>query len=367
MFAQIMNDYYKNEDWQMLERFFPELALLESTEQNPAFHAEGNVKIHTQMVLAEIKRILDRELELSEEERLVLFHAAVLHDIGKPSTTRIEDGKIISKGHSQRGAIESRRILWKKTMPFSMREQIVGLVANHQRPFYIFDAKKPEYIVHKISMDCNTRLLGLLCEADTKGRKCDAPDGQMDAVNMFRDLCEQELCYGVAKQFPDDTTRFIYFEKEGQISPDYPHYQDYSCRVYLMCGIPASGKSTRANNLGLPIVSFDQTRKELGLKYGKNEGWVVQKTKDKMKELLANKADFIVDATHLSADSRGKTIRLVRQYAGCPICIYVEAPYAEIMQRNQERNGTLTNDKIDQMLRLWEVPRIIECYEVLYE
>jgi hypothetical protein len=81
--------------------------------QDAVFHAEGDVWIHTRMV-CEAMAALPVWCALPEGDRQVVFAAAVLHDQAKPSCTREENGRITSRGHSVRGAINARRILWEQ-------------------------------------------------------------------------------------------------------------------------------------------------------------------------------------------------------------------------------------------------------------
>lgn len=69
---------------------------LKSTEQNPRYHAEGNVYVHTQMVLNEVVKLYSNDYDMQV--------AAVFHDLGKIDTTFIKtkkDGttRISSDGH----------------------------------------------------------------------------------------------------------------------------------------------------------------------------------------------------------------------------------------------------------------------------
>lgn len=74
--------------------------------QDPTFHAEGTVWTHVGMV-CEALAALDEFRALPDSDREILFAAALLHDVAKPSCTRDEDGRITSRGHSQRGAIDA--------------------------------------------------------------------------------------------------------------------------------------------------------------------------------------------------------------------------------------------------------------------
>ncbi|MFT4531888.1 MAG: hypothetical protein ACI81F_002714, partial [Thalassolituus oleivorans] len=73
----------------VLRTVIPYLDLLKSTEQDPQWHAEGDVHIHTGMVLDELYTLLQREASHIEgERRQALILGALLHDIAKPVCTR---------------------------------------------------------------------------------------------------------------------------------------------------------------------------------------------------------------------------------------------------------------------------------------
>lgn len=79
-------------------------------QQDPAWHAEGDVLMHTKMV-CEALVAMNSWRGLSPEERSVLFAAALLHDVGKPLVTREEDGRIRSPRHAAKGSRAARTIL----------------------------------------------------------------------------------------------------------------------------------------------------------------------------------------------------------------------------------------------------------------
>jgi len=75
----------------------PLLHELEATPQDPQWHAEGNVLIHTGMVLDEAYKLLQTDLQgIAPIRRAALVLGAALHDIAKPLTTREReiDGRI---------------------------------------------------------------------------------------------------------------------------------------------------------------------------------------------------------------------------------------------------------------------------------
>ncbi len=107
---------------------------------------------------------------LSVDERPILFAAALLHDVGKPDCTRTDaDGRIRSRGHSRRGAILARQILWRLGVPFAVREQIAALVRHHQAPYYLVDRPDAQRLAIEISQTARGDWLALVAEADVRG------------------------------------------------------------------------------------------------------------------------------------------------------------------------------------------------------
>ncbi|MFT4640450.1 MAG: HD-GYP domain-containing protein (c-di-GMP phosphodiesterase class II) [Verrucomicrobiales bacterium] len=77
-----------------MEPMFPLIGQMVSTPQDAEWHAEGDVRRHTEWVLAEMHALLTKELEtedLDEETRTALILGAALHDIGKTLTTREQE------------------------------------------------------------------------------------------------------------------------------------------------------------------------------------------------------------------------------------------------------------------------------------
>ncbi|MBO0783542.1 MAG: HD domain-containing protein, partial [Ktedonobacteraceae bacterium] len=144
-------------DWDGIQRQFSWIRAMAGVEQDPFYHAEGDVLVHTGMVVAELVR-LDAWRALEPQERMQVFAAALLHDVAKPYCTRVEEnGRISSRGHARRGEHIARRILWsgdelEGPVPFELREQIVRLVRFHGLPLHFLDRLQPERAVIAASM-----------------------------------------------------------------------------------------------------------------------------------------------------------------------------------------------------------------------
>lgn len=360
-------------DFQACLEAFPALEHAKTTPQSPVYHGEGDVWTHTKWVVESLLALPDYQAAPRADQEIV-FLAALLHDIAKYSTTVVDEttGHISQPGHSRRGSIDSRIALWDAGVPFDVREAICRLVTLHQTPFYVMEGsrrgKTPEYQVREMSHQVNLRVLAMLAEADMRGRICADQQKVLDNIELFRELAREEGCYGQPRAFADAHTRVSYF-RGADVHPDYALYQEPGSKVTVMAGLPASGKNhwVERNRKGLPVVSFDDAREELGLKHGENDGKAAHFAVDRAKELLRAKEPFVWNATHLSSQMRTKTLDLLFAYNAEVELVYLEQPRAELLRRNSKRDSTLTNKGLQEMVVRWEVPLPTEAHAVRYE
>lgn len=107
----------------LLRVIFPEIEKLKGCEQPPEFHPEGDVFVHTRMMLELLKPDASLPLVLS-----VLFH-----DIGKPATREVDvaTGKMRFYAHDQVGAKMTGKILQRLRFPNEIIEAVVPAVRLH--------------------------------------------------------------------------------------------------------------------------------------------------------------------------------------------------------------------------------------------
>ena len=108
---------------------YPELAALEGCPQDPRWHPEGDVWTHTLLVTDEAARIAGRD-NLSMEDRGTLVLAALCHDLGKPTTTKVTADGVSSGGHPKTKDIYLQ-FLERIGTPPKIVERVVALCLYH--------------------------------------------------------------------------------------------------------------------------------------------------------------------------------------------------------------------------------------------
>jgi len=129
-------------------QYFPELAALPGVPQDPRWHPEGDVWVHTLHCLDAFAR----EKTGDAWEDLVVGFAVLCHDLGKPETTTAGgDGVIRSPGHEQRGVELTHAFLDRMTSHRKLAAEVVPLVAEHMRPPALYEAKASAAAVRRLA------------------------------------------------------------------------------------------------------------------------------------------------------------------------------------------------------------------------
>ncbi len=155
-------------------RFYPELAALERCPQDPIWHPEGDVWIHTLHCLDWFAA----ERTGAEPDDLVVGLGILCHDFGKPATTREEYGHVTSRGHESEGAGPTRRFLERLTNQQDLIDEVVPLVGCHLRPRALHEAKASDSAVRRLAKQVHRidRLVRV-ARADHAGRPPKQFDG----------------------------------------------------------------------------------------------------------------------------------------------------------------------------------------------
>jgi len=358
-------------DWDKLLFLFPVLRELEKVEQNPRYHGEGNVLNHTKLVVeAMIKERAWKERD--GYSMSVAFLAALFHDVGKLHTTIEEDNKISSKGHSMKGARMVRQLLWDYSSTFSVckfpyetREYISSLVLLHMLPVYFLEKENPLFSVAASGWTTDNRTLALLAMSDAKGRICDDNGEALQTIGLFEEFCKDENCWYGPREFLSTESRFrFFFERSGH--PSIPIPDKCKGTVHMMSGLPGSGKDyfITANFPDLPMVSLDEIRKERKVKVGEEEGKVNQLAKERCKDVMRIRHDFVFNATNLIKATRSRWLRVFRNYGYRIIIHYVEPSFEKVMKQNLNRADRVPENVVMRMFEQLEPPTLLECHKL---
>ncbi len=112
----------------LLQAILPEIEALRGVEQSPDFHPEGDVFVHTLLLLAELDR---RDEQDKPSETLAL--GALLHDVAKPQCRDQKGERITFYGHCEQGAQQAIFICQRLKRSRAVWEQVAYLVKNHLR------------------------------------------------------------------------------------------------------------------------------------------------------------------------------------------------------------------------------------------
>jgi poly(A) polymerase len=107
----------------LLEQVLPEISLMKGVEQPPQFHPEGDVFVHTLLLLE----------KLPQPCPLTLAWGALLHDVGKPATFRVAPDRIRFDGHVEVGVKIAAEICRRMRFSNDDTEQILALIDHHMR------------------------------------------------------------------------------------------------------------------------------------------------------------------------------------------------------------------------------------------
>ncbi len=107
----------------LLKEVLPEISAMKGVEQPPEFHPEGDVFVHTLLLLENLPRPCPP----------TLAWGALLHDVGKPATFRVAPDRIRFDNHVDVGVKIAQDICERLRFSNHDAEQVLALVDNHMR------------------------------------------------------------------------------------------------------------------------------------------------------------------------------------------------------------------------------------------
>ena len=371
----------KEINWNLIENelLLPFVTSMKETPQEEKWHGEGDVWTHTKMVCEELIK-LDEYKILDNNEKLVVFLAALFHDIAKPICTKIVDGEIRSFKHPSKGALITREYLWKKIGLAGkkeyqeIREGIALLVKYHSEPTYFDFEKNKEKLVIKLSLNTkltkyfNNKLLYLLATSDVLGRISDSNEEKLLIIEDFKNEAKKLDCYDKPFVFNNEFTKQKYLTSDSVWHQDSLYDSTWG-EVILICGLPGTGKDTyiKKHYPNHEVISLDDIREKYKIKPTDNQGTVYNFAAATAKICLREKIPFVWNATNITKMVRDKQISLFQDYNAKVKVIFLETSYYEMLKRNNKRSRYVSEKAIDEMLEKLEIVEDFEAETVLWE
>ena len=167
--------------------WFPELNELEDCGQNPDWHPEGNVLIHTKHVADSAVWVRDNTT-LDPFWKKALMYAALLHDVGKPDTTvtpsMVEQGLFpkerlwTAQGHDKAGEPLAETFMRRLTNNKKLIKAVVSIVGNHMQPFNLVKGKAKKSAYERLHRKVPLDVIGWMSKCDSCGRPDHMPGHQ---------------------------------------------------------------------------------------------------------------------------------------------------------------------------------------------
>lgn len=155
---------------------FPEIQTLIGVPQDPEWHPEGDVFVHTLLAVDRARESID---DLPYARQVTVMLGALAHDFGKPPTTQFLEGRWRSRGHEEAGVEPTSRFLDRINVHtidgYDVRRQVISLVREHLKPgeFYKKRDEVGEGAFRRLARRCEPDLLYRVAKADSLGRNAE--------------------------------------------------------------------------------------------------------------------------------------------------------------------------------------------------
>lgn len=171
---------------EIVEQLFPEMQALVGVPQQEEWHPEGDVDVHTLLVVDQARRLID---DLPYAKQVTVMLAALCHDFGKPATTRFFDGKWRSHSHDVAGIKPTESFLDTLNIHslngYDVRRQVIALVVHHLKPGMFYKQRKEigDGAFRRLARKVEPDLLYRVAKADSLGRNAPwlPPEKHFDA------------------------------------------------------------------------------------------------------------------------------------------------------------------------------------------
>src|SRR5207253_773866 len=190
-----------------IEQLFPEVKALIGVPQDPEWHPEGDVFVHTLLTVDRAREAVD---DLPYSKQVTVMLAALCHDLGKPATTEFLEGHLRSREHEEAGVAPTESFLDRLNLHtldgYDVRAQVIKSVKDHLKPGEFYKKRNEVGVgaFRRLARKCDLDLLYRVARADSLGRNAEhvprekwyTAEAQEWFINRVREL---ELEQGAPK------------------------------------------------------------------------------------------------------------------------------------------------------------------------
>ncbi|MBK7761056.1 MAG: AAA family ATPase [Deltaproteobacteria bacterium] len=374
----------------------PALGRFASTPQDPEWHAEGDVRIHTGMVLDELAKTLDPVPKGAARAELVF--GALLHDYAKPWTTREAElgGKlrVVAPRHEAKGRSALAPLLLG-LMPFPSVLRVLGMVGSHHEPKLLALKSRPPGEVKRLSRRAEPQQLLALERADMRGRVCPDLPKQLEHLDLYELMAEEYSPTGWTKDWAEAALLaagrrseavqdFVYGEairlaEAGRLTSPaelgylaHQHGRDDPPELVITVAPSGAGKTRLCRAVleprGFERVSLDDAREELtgDVSDQTANGQARQLAKSRLKAALRPGRKVVWDATSLRRELRAMIVQVGLDYGALVTFAVIWQRPEDYAKGNRARADAVPDSVLRRQLDGLEWPEADEAHRIVH-
>ena len=168
-----------------LKEILPEVYATIGTPQSPSWHPEGDVFEHTKQALD----LAARQNYVSDQDKLLMMWAALCHDLGKVTHTKLVNGQYKSHGHAAGGVLLARKLLKRITNHQDLIAGVCNLVAQHMEPLVFMKGQAGSAAYKRLALRLAPQTISQLVQLSLADRQGRVPGGQLpDQIDFSADM-----------------------------------------------------------------------------------------------------------------------------------------------------------------------------------
>lgn len=356
---------------------------LKDTQQNPVYHAEGNVYNHTQMVLEHAEKYCAENAVSSEQEKVFRW-GALLHDLGKIEVTEWRNEKWSARGHERAGVSWARNILLQQPdITLSERKQILAITRWHHLPLRWITGEITYQELHNWASQTDLNLIGQFAFFDFQGRLCKDKDKLLYRGQQFTEEIVPQIMQNIgsfeAAQTAYQTKSLAHknacwnaykWQKmeswEKLLHKPSPEFKKPAFQVVMPIGTPKSGKTTHLKKKypdslhvslaawemegTLPIDPFNRQRILTAFQYH-------------ISVYSRHHSHIVLDGNNLEMETRLAVADIIREQNGHITYLILERTLAENLALNVKSENPLPEAAIIAAYRNFHYPHPWEAHD----